>query len=806
MKKLLSVLLCVVFAVSLAACGGGDKTVSGGKVKVDTSLKSGKPSAVGDVFKAPDVKQASGAPVLAEITKQAYPGDSVVVSGEGFSASGMKVYVYSQSSKDNGKAHEAKFTVADDNYMSVLIDESLEYGVYAVYAETSAGTSNVKYVNKPAVWNIGLTKLTEGESLSIYGENLTTDNGDTSHVFLETEDGKQYCEAQTTFADPGKVTITVPKGLTAGKKYKVAVHNGHGGDLGFAESTQKLEYVSETAVKFGGKKINVKDYGADPASRKNDDTEAIEKAIDAAENGDTVYLPAGAYLITKSITVSKGIKLEGAGPDKTIVYGGYNIEGAVISFETGPVEITGICFEQKRTKGKCKSWFISFKGDLIDIGHYNVYIHDNVFNQWVTAKSRSYNMPINVSGTFGVRIENNKFDAFAIANVYNCHKVTITGNELLSNLYVGIYYGQDATMLTHIEGLDVSNNKITGKDALTDESGEFKDGDYTAGRSIVVQGHGTNLYISHNDMLRVGIPNANAGESILLENLGYKYDGTAVSADENSVTLAKSDKNQITTGCVISVTGGKGRSQYRIAKVRKGDTVTIDRPWDIIPDSSSHITVNNAFLNVYACENSIDGYTNYQQETGSTCGIQVYGSAHNLTYNKNIMKNMPIGICSTAYYNTDDARAVIAWSSFDRNAIENCGVGVRFFCVVRQKGSGPIPGEYTFGTTYRKNDFKDIRDYTSASWKGQGAQGIQLGNPVSGSDGTRGVDGMTNSVNWAGNWMTGNLFENNTFKDCATPIPCGYDQGKNIVRDSSESNGATVSVGAGCNGPVKATY
>lgn len=54
--------------------------------------------------------------------------------------------------------------------------------------------------------------------------------------------------------------------------------------------------------------------------------------------------------------------------------------------------------------------------------------------------------------------------------------------------------------------------------------------------------------------------------------------------------------------------------------------------------------------------------------------------------------------------------------------------------------------------------------------------------------------------------MTGNLFENNTFKDCATPITCGYDQGKNIVRDSSESNGATVSVGAGCNGPVKATY
>lgn len=804
MKKILSILLCIVMIASLAvcfaACGGDDK--KGSQPTVDTSLKSGTPAAVGDVFELPEIKQASGAPVLAEINSQAYPGDSVVVSGEGLSASGMKVYVYSQSTKDNGKAHEAQFTVVDDNYISVLIDESLEYGMYAVYVETSAGKSNVKYVNKAKVWNIGLPMLTEGESLSIYGENLTTDNENLTHVYLVSEDGKEYCEAQTTFADAGKITITVPKGLKADGKYKILVHNGHGGEEGFAESPEMLTYSEETAVQFNGNTVNVKDYGADPASRTNDDSEAIQAAIDAAEAGDTLYFPAGAYFLKSAITVDKSIKFEGAGTDKTIIYAGYNIEGDAITFNGGPVEITKICFEQKRTKGKVKGGFITFKADLVDIGHYNIYIHDNVFNQWVSeTTSRSYKFPINVTSAYGVRIENNKFDAFAIGTVYNAEKVSITGNELLSNLYVGIYYGQDGAILTHVDDVDVSSNKLIGKDYFTDDTGEFTTDDYTVGRGVVVQGHGSNMYISHNEFLRVGIPNANAGEVILLENLGYKFNGPVVSADETSITLGTSDKNKIVAGNVITINNGKGKSQYRTVVQRNGNTVVVDKPWDIIPDSTSHAIVNYAFKNVYSCENTIDGYTNYQKETGSTTGIQVYGSAHNLTFSKNIMKNMPIGICHTAYYtpDSDDAKAIIAWSSYDRNVIENCAVGVRFFCTQKVDGSGDIPGEMTFGVTFRKNEFNKIPDY-EGSWKNQGAQGIQVGNPVSG------FDGGTQNDKWWGPWMVANLFENNTFNECAYPIACGTHQSKNILRDTSESNGATVTVGSGCSNVIKTAY
>lgn len=58
--------------------------------------------------------------------------------------------------------------------------------------------------------------------------------------------------------------------------------------------------------------INVKNYGA-IGDGVNDDTGAIQAAIDAASvNGGMVFMPAGKYLVTKSISVKPGVSLQGA--------------------------------------------------------------------------------------------------------------------------------------------------------------------------------------------------------------------------------------------------------------------------------------------------------------------------------------------------------------------------------------------------------------------------------------------------------------------------------------------------------------
>lgn len=49
----------------------------------------------------------------------------------------------------------------------------------------------------------------------------------------------------------------------------------------------------------------------------SDDTQAIQAAIDACPPGQAVYLPAGTYRITSTLTVRSSIALRGAGPDET---------------------------------------------------------------------------------------------------------------------------------------------------------------------------------------------------------------------------------------------------------------------------------------------------------------------------------------------------------------------------------------------------------------------------------------------------------------------------------------------------------
>ena len=62
--------------------------------------------------------------------------------------------------------------------------------------------------------------------------------------------------------------------------------------------------------------VNVKEHGA-VGDGKTDDTEAIQKAINIASN-QTVYFPAGTYLVTKPIQISSDVNMIGAALDKGV--------------------------------------------------------------------------------------------------------------------------------------------------------------------------------------------------------------------------------------------------------------------------------------------------------------------------------------------------------------------------------------------------------------------------------------------------------------------------------------------------------
>src|SRR5690606_25983290 len=60
---------------------------------------------------------------------------------------------------------------------------------------------------------------------------------------------------------------------------------------------------ADERARENAKRVNVMDYGA-VGNGKIDDSEAIQRALDSAAVGDTVYLPKGTYLVRSIRLVS----------------------------------------------------------------------------------------------------------------------------------------------------------------------------------------------------------------------------------------------------------------------------------------------------------------------------------------------------------------------------------------------------------------------------------------------------------------------------------------------------------------------
>lgn len=68
-----------------------------------------------------------------------------------------------------------------------------------------------------------------------------------------------------------------------------------------------------------GATIDVLTQGATLNNSSNDDATAINKAINAAQPGDVVYLPAGTYHVKSTITLKSGVSLGGLSRDTTTI-------------------------------------------------------------------------------------------------------------------------------------------------------------------------------------------------------------------------------------------------------------------------------------------------------------------------------------------------------------------------------------------------------------------------------------------------------------------------------------------------------
>jgi hypothetical protein len=110
------------------------------------------------------------------------------------------------------------------------------------------------------------------------------------------------------------------------------------------DKTAMLELVDRHALAQDGKILNVKEFGArgDGAS---DDTAAIQKTIDAAPDGSTIYFPAGTYNVSNFV-VKKRSGLSFTGEERNSVIRRKAGAARIATFEgSSDIAVTKLAFD-----------------------------------------------------------------------------------------------------------------------------------------------------------------------------------------------------------------------------------------------------------------------------------------------------------------------------------------------------------------------------------------------------------------------------------------------------------------------------
>ncbi len=171
-------------------------------------------------------------------------------------------------------------------------------------------------INATEAWWVGPNAATRGDTVSVYGRNLTHNAAAlASHVYIQ-QAGAIGTWAEVTAANPYKVDFKVPRDLADGS-YQVWVHNGRGGHYGWSGP---LSLTINDGMPWTNHLYNVKSYGA-KGDGVTDDEAAIENAVEAAAKDpwSTVYLPAGTYMVSLGFVPPSRVRWRGDGPTKTYI-------------------------------------------------------------------------------------------------------------------------------------------------------------------------------------------------------------------------------------------------------------------------------------------------------------------------------------------------------------------------------------------------------------------------------------------------------------------------------------------------------
>ncbi len=537
-----------------------------------------------DVFAPPVDSQtpAGAAPVFAEWSRFADPDDTVPITGDAFSVYsgddfGMdtRFIVYGQTGASDATTTDGLIRVLQDNQASITLDGSLpDDSMYLVWAQNDAGVSYPFAINKAEPWWIGPAKAAVGETVSFFGRNLSHDGGTTtSWVYLQPSSGAGQWITPTA-VNPYKVDFVVPSGLANGS-YEVYVHNGHGGAYGWSKP---LTLTVQDAVTWVGTTRDVTSYGA-VGDGVTDDGAAIQAALDASGDGDTIYFPAGTYLVGGGRTFSIPAK-------RTILGDGRTASTIKVGLNSGSQLAADFMVTNSNTRvqsiGLDENFSIAstavyavlrMSGDFKWLS--DVLVHSNDNRTVITSGQYTFITGSRFNGTTMSVASNTYIDDCDFYGMYDC--------EMVIDSWSG---SQISITNSTVQDFDPSN---------PNSSAGFGEGRFF--RGTPVWGTQSNIYIGDNvttDCSPRPLADQNSGEQVLSEGQTCLFNGDVLAATSNTLRFANYTYGAVGSGARITIIDGKGLGQTRQVSSYDAatDTITILGTWNVIPDATSYASMN----------------------------------------------------------------------------------------------------------------------------------------------------------------------------------------------------------------------
>ena len=186
-----------------------------------------------------------------------------------------------------------------------------------MWPKNANGVGYPAAINRTDAWWLGPQLAAVGETISVFGRNLSNQNGTTTSWVYIKPPGYAGQWVTPTSVNPYQVSFTVPS-LSTGS-YEVWIHNGHGGHYGWSGPLTLTVWVRHAVDHHAVQREDRLRRAT--ATACTDDTVAIESAMTGRRRLAVLHdlLPGGHLRDQRRVHLPNNIRWLGAGKTSTIV-------------------------------------------------------------------------------------------------------------------------------------------------------------------------------------------------------------------------------------------------------------------------------------------------------------------------------------------------------------------------------------------------------------------------------------------------------------------------------------------------------